>query len=136
MKFQQYLENIGNVSSESKDAIREITRITNTTIDNTRRNNGYGINHLNFEVINEERAKEGIQINFEVTGSANARDKLHVVSLLKRLMSDMRETLWREKIFLEIMYHKIDLDYKHQYQPHRNGDELKFTTIAAAIVFS
>lgn len=133
MRFQQYLENMAN---DSDEAIREINKTINKTIDNTKRHNGCGINDLKLDIINEEKAEEGTQINFEVKGSANARDKTHIISMLKKLMGDMREPLWKDKIFLEIMYHKIDLDEKHKYQPHDPGDLLNFSTIGAAIMFS
>lgn len=140
MSFQQYIENrnlVENISPDGKEAMREIQIIVNQSLSQTPKVNGFGINEVKFELINEERATQGLQLNLEVKGSAVAKNKDHINGMLQRLMSAAREPLWQKKIFLEIMYHNIDVqDNMHENNtPIGLKGTLYFNTIAAAIVF-
>lgn len=139
MEFQQYIETriVENESPEGREAMREIQIVINQSLSQTPRINGFGINDLKFDLINQERASQGLQLNLEAKGSAVAKNKEHINGMLQKLMNTAREPLWQKKIFLEIMYHNIDV----QENMHENDTAvglkgtLYFNTIAAAIVF-
>lgn len=139
MNFQQYIENrlTENISPEGKEAMREIQIVINQSLSQIPKINGFGINDLKFDLINEERATQGLQMNLEAKGSAVAKNKEHINGMLQKLMATAREPLWQKKIFLEIMYHNIDV----QENMHENNTAiglkgtLYFNTIAAAIIF-
>jgi hypothetical protein len=139
MDFQQYIENrlVENISPEGKEAMREIQIVINQSLSQIPKINGFGINDLKFDLITEERATQGLQMNLEAKGSAVAKNKEHINGMLQKLMATAREPLWQKKIFLEIMYHNIDV----QENMHENNTAiglkgtLYFNTIAAAIIF-
>ena len=105
MEFREEHE---DSSPEAKEAMREIQIVMNKVIDQTQRVNGFGINDIKFEVINQEEGETGTQINLEAHGSAIAKNEKHVSRLLQKLVGLTREDLWKKNIFLEMMYHKIE----------------------------
>jgi hypothetical protein len=128
--------------SEAKEAMREIQIITNKEIGQTPKVNGFGINDIEFHVINQEESESGIQINLEATGSAVAKNEKHISRMLQKLVANTREDLWKKKIFLEMMYHKIDVsETKLESSDDDNPNiglkkTLYFSIICAACVFN
>src|SRR5580658_4346643 len=119
INFNYYIENreeIQGISPDGKEAMREIQVIVDKE----------------FELIGEEKAKEGIQLNMEAKGTATAPNKNYIIKKLHNLMSRAREPLWKKKIFLEIHYHQVDVQ-ENAYESVR--DKLHFTAICAAIIF-
>lgn len=135
INFNYYIENreeVHGISPEGKEAMREIQVIVDKALDGTIKHNGNGIDDIKFELIGEEKAKEGIQLNMEAKGTATAPDKKYIVKKLHNLMSKAREPLWKKKIFLEVHYHQVDVQ-ENAYESVR--DKLHFTAICAAIIF-
>lgn len=143
-KFTQYIENkeSGNHGSpEVQEALREIQIVMNKAIHDTQRDNGFGINDIKFEVINQEEGENGVQINMEAKGSAVARNEKHISRMLQKLVNQTREDLWKKDIFIEMMYHKIETsETKMESEEDEPNMGLKrtlyFTVICAACVFN
>lgn len=143
--FRHYIEDRekGNsTSSEAKEALREIQIVMNSAIGQTQKVNGFGIDDIKFNVINQEASESGIQINLEASGSAVAKNEKHISRMLQKLVSSTREDLWKKKIFLEMMYHKIDVS-ETQIESEDDDDPniglkrtLYYTVICAACVFN
>lgn len=143
--FKHYIEDKekGTESSSSaKEALREIQIVMNEAIGKSVKVNGFGIEDIKFSVINQEESESGIQINLEATGSAIAKNEKHISRMLQKLVSMTRENLWKKKIFLEMMYHKIDVS-ETQLESEDDDDPnvglkrtLYFTVICAACVFN
>ena len=130
-KFEQFVEdqeNQENLPSEAKEAMREIQIVMNETLGHTLKPHRYGINDIKFDLINYEQTNRGVQVNLEAHGSAYVRDKDHLSSLLQRLVQDSRRDLAKKNIFLEMMYHQIDMSGDSQ--------ETEFKVICAAILFT
>jgi hypothetical protein len=146
--FKNYIEdkesNGGEASSASKEALREIQIVMNETIGQTQRVNGFGIDSIKFQVLNQEETESGIQVNLEASGSAIAKNEKHISRMLQKLVEATREQLWKKKIFLEMMYHKIDvsetkIDESNDDDDNPNVDlkrTLYFTVICAACAFN
>lgn len=140
LNFQYYFENRDRIlmeqnSPESAKALRDIQFIVNQQLNQTLKRNGFGIDEIRFEPINEETAKEGIQLNMEAKGLATANNKEQVSRFLQKLMADCREPLWQKKIFLEIHYHQINVQ-GNTYESTDTLPKLYFTVVCAAIVFT
>jgi hypothetical protein len=136
MNFQHYVDNKCEVSPESRETLREIQIVVNEALNNTTKINGFGIDDIKFELINEESAETGLQLNLEAKGSAVAKNKEHINGMLQRLMKKTKEPLRKKKIFLEIMYHEIDV-HENMYEDNTAiglKRTLYFNVIAAAIV--
>jgi hypothetical protein len=130
-KFEHFVEdqeNHENMPSEAKEAMREIQIVMNETLGHTRKPHKFGIDDIKFDLINYEQTSRGIQVNLEAHGSAYVRDKDHLSSLLQRLVQDSRKDLQKKDIFLEMMYHKIDMSAESQ--------QVDFNVICAAIIFT
>lgn len=140
-KFQNFIENRhADMTSEARETVREINVVFNKAVDSNPKINGFGINDIDFEVINEEKTKSGIQVNLEVKGSAVARDDKHISRMLQKLCNATREQLWGKKIFIEMMYHEIHTSENvlevDESTPVDRRFTLHFRLIAAAIIFS
>lgn len=143
--FKNYIEDRDKgteASSSAKEALREIQIVMNEAIGKTVKVNSFGIDDIKFNVINQEEAESGIQINLEATGSAIAKNEKHISRMLQKLVSMTREDLWKKKIFLEMMYHKIDVS-ETKLESEDDDDPnvglkrtLYFTIICAACVFN
>jgi len=137
MDFQHYVDNRCEVSPEGRETLREIQVVVNKALDDTKKVNGFGIDDIKFELINEERAETGLQLNLEAKGSAVAKNKEHINGMLQRLIKKTREPLMKKKIFLEMMYHEINA-HENMYENNTAMGlkrTLYFNVIAAAIVF-
>jgi len=144
MDFQHYVDKRNEIltegiSPDGREAMREIQIVINETLSQTPRVNGFGINEIKFELINEEKATQGTQLNLEAKGSAIAKNKDHINGMLQKLVQWTREPLWKKKIFLEIMYHEIDV----RETANENEDiamglkhPLYFNVVSAALVFA
>lgn len=144
--FRHYIEDRENgksgASSEATEALREIQIVMNTAIGQTQKVNGFGINDIKFNVINQEESESGVQVNLEASGSAVAKNDKHISRMLQKLVNSTREDLWKKKIFLEMMYHKIDVG-ETQIESEDDDDPniglkrtLYYTVICAACVFN
>lgn len=143
--FKQYIEDkesMNNVPSESKEALREIQIVMNDAIGKTQKVNGFGIDNIEFHVINQEKSESGIQVNMEAKGAAVAKNEKHISRMLQKLVESTREDLWKKKIFLEMMYHKIDVS-ETKLESEDDDDPniglkrtLYFTVICAACIFN
>lgn len=143
--FNQYIEDRetgGTKSSQATEAMREIQIVMNKALGQTQKVNGFGIDDIKFDVINEEESETGIQINLEAHGSAVAKNEKHISRMLQKLVQMTREDLWKKKIFLEMMYHKIDVsETKNESEDDDDPNiglkrTLYFTVICAAAVFN
>lgn len=145
--FKNYIENKDcgteqELAPKAKEALREIQVVVNKTLDNSKKVNGFGINEMKFEIINQECAEAGIQINMEAKGSATAKNEKHISRMLQHMVSDSREDLWKKDIFLEIMYHQIETSESKLDEAEDDDSNiglkrtLYFTVICAAIVFN
>ena len=129
-------------SCEAKEAMREIQIIANKAIGQMPKTNGFGINNIEFHVINQEKAESGVQMNLEAMGSAVAKNEKHISRMLQKLVANTREDLWKKNIFLEMMYHKIDVsETKLESEDDDNPNiglkkTLYFNIICAACVFN
>ena len=144
MDFQHYFEKRSEilaeaVSPDGREALREIQIVINETLSQMPRINGFGINEIKFELINEEKSTQGTQLNLEAKGSAIAKNKDHINGMLQKLVNQARESLWKKKIFLEFMYHEIDV----RETTNENEDvaiglkhNLYFNVVSAALVFA
>jgi hypothetical protein len=134
-RFQEYFE---EKQGEATEALRDIRIVFNKTLQQTQRVNGYGIDEINFDVINEEKAEGGIQLNLEITGTANAKSKEHVGMLLEKLMLATRQALWQKKIFLQILGHRLNVSETQLENETPMGlrRKLHFEVIGAAIFFT
>lgn len=138
--FKDYIENreSPDSSSEAKEALREIQIVMNEAIGRTQRINGFGLNDIKFLVINQEQAEGGMQINLEAKGSAIAKNKEHVSHMLQKLLTDTREELWKKRIYMEMMYHKLEASEvatEADETPIGLKKTLYYTVICAAIIF-
>ena len=137
INFKYYIENreeIHGTSPEGREAMREIQITVDKALDNTIKTRGNGIDSIKFELISEERAKEGIQLNMEAKGTATAPNKQYIIKKLQNLMAKAREPLWQKKIFLEVHYHQVDVQ-ENTYEVTDVTHKLYFTAICAAIIF-
>jgi hypothetical protein len=143
--FSNYIEEKGSkipdASASAKEALREIQIIMNESLGQSQKVNGFGINDIKFQVLNEEEGEAGIQINMEASGSAVAKNEKHISRMLQKLVEATREHLWKKNIFLEMMYHKIDVsETKLEAEEEDINVGLKrtlyFTVICAACVFN
>ncbi len=145
--FKNYIENKDcgteqELAPKAKEAIREIQVVINKTIDSSKRVNGFGIDDMKFKIISQECAKTGIQINMEAQGSAVAKNEKHISRMLQNLMGDSREDLWKKNIFLEVMYHQIEVSETKLDEAEDDDSNiglkrtLYFTVICAAIAFN
>jgi len=143
--FKNYIEDREKgteSSSTAKEALREIQIVMNAGIGKTTKVNGFGINSIEFHVINQEAAESGTQVNLEAKGEAIAKNEKHISRMLQKLVTSTREDLWKKKIFLEMMYHKIDVS-ETKLESEDDDDPniglkrtLYFTVICAACVFN
>lgn len=141
--FKNYIENKDcDADPKAKEALREIQVVINKTLDSSKRVNGYGINEIKFDVINQETAEGGIQLNLEANGSATAKNEKHISRMLQKLISDSREDLWKKNIFIEAMYHQIETSESPLNEAEDDDSDmglkrkLYFMVICAAIVFN
>lgn len=145
--FKNYIENKNcedekDLEPKAKEAIREIQVVVNKTLDNSKKVNGFGINEMKFEIISQECAEAGIQINMEAKGSAIAKNEKHISRMLQHMVSESREDLWKKDIFLEVMYHQIETSESKLDEAEDDDSNvglkrtLYFTVICAAIVFN
>jgi len=136
-KFIESREDDANIPANAKEAKREIQIVANDSLGT--KINGFGIEEINFELIDFEEAKQGIQLNMEAKGPAIAKSKQHISSMLQKLSRRCREPLWKKKIFLDFMYHQIDVTENVVENDDNTPIGLKktlyFTVICAAIVF-
>ena len=127
---------------KAKEAIREIQVVINKTIDSSKKVNGFGIDEMKFKIINQECAKTGIQINIEAQGSAVAKNEKHISRMIQNIISNSREDLWKKDIFLEAMYHQIEVSETKLDEAEDDNSNiglkrtLYFTVICAAIAFN
>jgi hypothetical protein len=144
--FKHYIEDKESGSkggsATAKEALREIQIVMNKAIGQTPKVNGFGIDDIEFHVINQEEAESGTQINMEAKGSGVAKNEKHISRMLQKLVQATREDLWKKKIFLEMMYHKIDVS-ETKLESDDDDDPniglkrtLYFTVICAACVFN
>ena len=139
-KFQEYFENREIETPETSEALRDIHIAVDNILQQTPRTNGYGINKINFEKINEHHDQDGVQINLEVVGEATAKNKEHVQGLLQKLIEASKPMLLQKKIFLEIYYHKLNVTEKinmtEYYDETPNGLKkiMYFNVVGAALL--
>jgi len=144
--FSNYIEEKESggpeASASTKEALREIQIVMNEAVGQTQKVNGFGINDIKFNVLNEEEGEAGVQINLEASGSAVAKNEKHISRMLQKLVESTREQLWKKRIFLEMMYHKIDVS-ETKIDEADDGETnvglkrtLYFTVICAAAVFN
>jgi hypothetical protein len=133
LKFCNFIENklTPPQEPEAREAMRDIQIVFNTALGETLKTNGYGIDKLEFELINQEKAQHGIQLNLEAKGTANAKNKEHLSRMLQKLVEQTREPLWQKKVFLEMMYHEI-----HMNEVNDLHAAVDFNVICAAIIFN
>lgn len=144
MDFQNYIEKRSEIlaegiSPDGREAMREIQIVINETLSQMPRINGFGINEIKFELINEEKSTQGTQLNLEAKGSAVAKSKDHINGMLQKLITWTREPLWKKKIFLEVMYHEIDVrETTNENEDIAIGlkNTLYFNVVSAALVFA
>jgi len=145
--FKNYIENQDcgteqELEPKAKEAIREIQVVINKTIDSSKKVNGFGIDEMKFKIINQECAKTGIQINIEAQGSAVAKNEKHISRMIQNIISNSREDLWKKDIFLEAMYHQIEVSETKLDEAEDDNSNiglkrtLYFTVICAAIAFN
>ena len=140
-KFQEYVDNRGIETPEIGEALRNIHIIVDNVLQQTPRTNGYGINKINFEKINEHHDPDGIQINLEVVGETTAKNKEHVQGLLQKLIEASKPLLLQKKIFLELYYHKLNVTEKINMAEYYDETPLGlkrimyFNVVGAALLF-
>jgi len=93
---------------DGDEAMRDINRIVKDVIDGTTKVNNFGIEDINFEVINTEETSTGIKINLEAQGSAHARNNNHIKKQLEKVMAAAKSPLAQKGIHMEIFYNRID----------------------------
>jgi hypothetical protein len=138
-KFETFLENKEEMPSDAKEGMRELQLVINNTLWRTKKINGFGIDDIKFEIINQERANAGLQINLEGKGSAVVKNKDHLSRLLQRLVMDSRQELQSKNIFLEMMYHQIDLsdNVNENYNtPLGLKSKKYFSVVCAMLIFT
>ncbi len=137
--FVDFIENKEDLPSEAKEAMREIQIVMTETLGCTKKTNGFGINDIKFELINQQKSSKGLQLNLEARGSAIVKGKEHLSRLLQRLVSDSREDLWKKNIFFEMMYHKVDMSenkLEMDETPLGLKNTVHFSVICAALIFT
>ena len=131
VEYINWKENV-ETTADAKEAMREIQIVINQTLDSIPFVNGYGIKEIKFDFLSEEAAEKGMQLNLEAKGVAEAKNKEHVNALLQKVVYYSRQPLWNKKIFLEFLYHELNVSETMHEDLNRT---LYFNVICAAIIF-
>lgn len=91
------------------EAIRDLNSVMRSCIDSTPKVNKFGIEDIEFEVINTEETTSGIKIDLEAHGTATARSEEHVKHQLEKIMSAAKKPLAEHGLYVQVMYNKIDV---------------------------
>lgn len=93
---------------DDQEAMRDINHIVKSCVDGTAKVNKFGIDDIEFEVINKEITSSGLKLDMEAHGTAHARNGDHIKKYIERLMDAARKPLAAKGIHMEVLYNKID----------------------------
>ena len=118
--------------------MRDINYIVKHCIDSTKKVNNFGINDINFEIVNSEETSRGMTIHLEAQGTTTARNADHIKAQLRQLMDTCKRPLAEKNIHMQCLYNQLDV----AEAANENIDEpavglmrkYKFTVICAAVL--
>lgn len=91
------------------EAMRDLNHILKKCIDQMPKVNKFGIEDIEFEVINKETTVSGIKLDLEASGKTTARNDDHIKKQLEKLMDAAKKPLAECGIHMQCLYNKIDV---------------------------
>jgi len=90
------------------EAMRDLNHTMRQCIDAQPKINKFGIEDMEFEVINKETTVSGIKLDLEAKGTTTARNDDHIKKQLEKLMNLAKKPLAAKGMHMEVLYNKID----------------------------